>query len=724
MKRIVVVLMMLMMVMSLFATSYAEGQTQVVYAGGSVLYDANGQQVNGTSLGDNGSVVKISKTIAQTDTENEFIVSLQVQTSQNLKDLASDTPDTAVLLVFDVSNSMDYCVHCGKESSDRDHRGTSTTTYYCNGTSGQTYEQSNQGGPGGHGNQNNKCRHCGKRKSEHTAVTVTTDGACGYESRLQATKVAALDFLNEIVTETGAQTGDKRWVAIVSYGTNAKTRLTWVDVNTADGMAAAQNAINNLQIGNGEGAGGTSTESGLVLARNLLGSSTIDDVDYRYTILLTDGQPTYGTANANSNSTTSVSGDNSTSGTSTQKSDIDDVADIADDIKATSKLYSICFGKSDDKAVWDLTPFDNWSGQNPNWSTNKNTTVGQWLTSFSTAAYKATDASSAGLFDTFSNVLTQIQVAAKAWKVEDWMGDYIVYDGSVDTHGRNSIVTNVSADDYPNGNAPAFVWNLLTSNPDPALTDWDDSTDTGVRGYSHQYRVRLDNLDVNYTGDATPANAQATLRYATTDENGNWPTSTDDYETVNFPVPTVKGLYGTLTFTKVNQNGEKLSDITFRLSHEPSASETSTGTQLDYIATSDENGVVTFTNIPSGHDYILLENTLPDYYNDLGEMPVPVSWGVVSFAKLVNGQLVNTYDEDSLGKLTLIKEFVANSVKPHSIQFIITGPNGYKAQRELNDDDMRDDGTWQWIITGLLPGEYTVQEVNAKDVYGNLLQHP
>ena len=730
MKRIVAVLMMLMMVMGLYTTSYAAEQDQVVYAGGNVLFNANGQQVNGTSLGDNGSVVKISKTIAQADGENEFIVSLQVQTSQNLKDLASDTPDTAVLLVFDVSNSMDDCVHCGKESSHSDHTGTSTTKYYCNGTNGTTYERSNQGGPGGPGNQNNKCRHCGKRQSEHNAVTVTTGGACGYEARLHATKVAALDFLNEIATETGAQTGDKRWVAIVSYGTNAKTCQTWVDVSTADGMVAAQNAINNLQIGNGEGAGGTSTESGLVLARNLLGSSTIAGVDYRYTILLTDGQPTYGTSNANSTSTSSVSGSTSTSGSSTQQSDIDDVAAIAAAIKETSKLYSICFGKSGDEDVWDLKPFGNWSGRNPNWSTTENTTVGQWLTSFSTAAYKATDASSAELFDTFSNVLAQIQVAAKAWKVEDWMGDYIVYDGSVDTHGRNSIVTNVSADDYDNGSAPAFVWNLLTSNTDPALTNWNDSTNTGVLGYSHQYRVRLDNLDVNYKGGATPANAQATLRYATTDEDGNWPTSTDDYETANFPVPTVEGLYGTLTFTKVNQSDEKLSGITFRLRHNPSASETSTGTQLDYIdATSDENGVVTFTNIPSGHDYILLEANLPDHYEDLGDMPVSVSWGVVNFAKLVNGKLVNNYHEESLGKLTLVKEFAEGSVKPHSIQFTITGDtdndgdyDDYTAHRELNEKDVQADGTWKWTMTGLLPGNYTVQEVNAKDVHGNLLR--
>ena len=733
MKRIVAVLMMLMMVMSLFTTSYAEGENQVVYAGGSVLYDANGQQVNGTSLGDNGSVVKISKTIAQTDIENEFIVSLQVQTSQNLKDLASDTPDTAVLLVFDVSNSMDDCVHCGKESSHSDHTGTSTTKYYCSGTSGQTYERSNQGGPGGPGNQNNKCRHCGKRQSEHNAVTVTTGGACGYEARLHATKVAALDFLNEIATETGAQTGDKRWVAIVSYGTNAETRQTWVDVNTADGMAAAQSAINNLQIANGDGndAGGTSIESGLVLARNLLGSNTITGVDYRYTIMLTDGQPTYGTSDASSTRTDYVSGNTSTNGSSTQKSDINDVAAIAAAIKETSKLYSICFGKSGNEDVWDLTPFGNWSGRNPNWSTTENTTVGQWLTSFSTAAYKATDASSAELFDTFSNVLAQIQVAAKAWKVEDWMGDYIVYDGSVDTHGRNSIVTNVSADDYSNGNAPAFVWNLLTSNTDPALTNWNDSTDTGVLGYSHQYRVRLDNLDVNYDGGATPANAQATLRYATTDENGNWPTSTDDYETVNFPVPTVEGLYGTLTFTKVNQNGEELSGITFRLRHNPSASETSIGTQLDYIdATSAENGVVTFTNIPSGHDYILLEANLQDHYEDLGDMPVSVSWGVVDFNKLnEDNELVNTYHTESLGKLTLVKEFAEGSVKPHSIQFTITGDtdndgeyDDYTAHRELNENDEQTDGTWKWTMTGLLPGNYTVQEVNAKDVHGNLLR--
>ena len=717
MKRNVAILMMLIMLLGLFATGYADDHNQVVYAGNSQLYNTNGQPVQGTNLGDNGSVVKISKFITQADQENEFIVNLEVQTSQNLIDLESDTPDTAVLMVFDVSNSMDDCVHCGQEASHNNHKGTSTTTYYCYGTSGSTYSA-------WYGSR--RCYICDKRQSQHTAVTTTTGSGCAYEARLADTKIAALDFLNEIVTETGVQAGDKRWVAIVAYGTNAETRQTWVDVATTEGMALAENAINNLQIANGDGdqAGGTSIESGLVLARNLLNSSTIANVDYRYTILLTDGQPTYGTSNVNSTSPTSVSGDTSTSGSTTQESDINNVASIAAAIKATSKLYSICFGKTGNTPVWEEEPFGNWSGNG--WSTTEKTTVGQWLTSFSHAAYQASNASSAQLFDTFNNILAQIQVAAKAWKVEDWMGDYIVYDGSADGHGRNSIITNVNIEDYENGNAPAFVWNLLTSETDPRLTDWNTETDIGVLGYSHQYRVKLDNLKANYTGGATAANTLATLRYATTDTQGNWPDSTDDYKTATFPVPTVQGLYGTLTFEKVTETDEPMEDVVFHLHYTGNTADPDAPDWDHAIARSDANGVVTFSNIPSGHTYSLREYSKPDkydHYKTAADKTVTVSWGNATVQGLSDEdhdgkqELVNTFDQNMLGNLTISKEFTNDSVKPASIQFVITGPNNFKIERDLNNENH-----WTMTLTGLVPGSYTVQESNARDSNGNLLR--
>ncbi|MDY5559472.1 MAG: hypothetical protein SPG04_07945, partial [Candidatus Heritagella sp.] len=61
--------------------------------------------------------VKVSKTIAPTDTENVFDITVQAVTSEDLKKVEV-SPDAAVVLVMDVSNSMDEDVKIdGKEKT-------------------------------------------------------------------------------------------------------------------------------------------------------------------------------------------------------------------------------------------------------------------------------------------------------------------------------------------------------------------------------------------------------------------------------------------------------------------------------------------------------------------------------------------------------------------------------------------------------------------------------
>lgn len=122
------------------ATGFAQ---QIKDAGGTTYYDKNGNLVtdSGAELGKDNVVVEMSKTIQGTDTENEFDVTLQVKTNQKVTEISTESPDAAVVLVLDVSNSMDDCVNCGKEENNDIHKGDSTTTYYCNGSSGSTYER-------------------------------------------------------------------------------------------------------------------------------------------------------------------------------------------------------------------------------------------------------------------------------------------------------------------------------------------------------------------------------------------------------------------------------------------------------------------------------------------------------------------------------------------------------------------------------------------------------
>lgn len=98
-----------------------------------------------------GGNVKVSKTIAGTENENEFMVTLEVQTKQKLNETVS-SPDAAVVLVLDRSGSMSYCAECG----DHDDNNNSTLRYkehyLCPDGSGKHYEKNVWTG---------RCENCG-----------------------------------------------------------------------------------------------------------------------------------------------------------------------------------------------------------------------------------------------------------------------------------------------------------------------------------------------------------------------------------------------------------------------------------------------------------------------------------------------------------------------------------------------------------------------------------
>ena len=307
-KRLVALIMVMALALSLVpvgATGVSKtngdngnSDTQIVYEGGKVFYNKDGKQVDTSNLGDKDSVVEMSKTVEKTDKENEFLVTLNVKTNQNLTELSSENPDAAVVLVLDVSSSMNWCVKCGGSS------------YYH-----------------GHDHQ--------------------------FRSRLAAAKEAACSFLEDF-SELSAGDGDPahRWVKIIEFASGASTvenrdntTQGWIDVSSTDGLKTAKGLVNDLDAN-----GGTNIEAGLQLARNNLyqrnqENSPIHDVDYLYTILLTDGKPTYGTANLNNTDTNYIGHSmRDDTGDTTNYSDVDDAKSFADSIQGltnASQLLSL-----------------------------------------------------------------------------------------------------------------------------------------------------------------------------------------------------------------------------------------------------------------------------------------------------------------------------------------------------------------------------------------------
>ena len=625
-KRLLALIMVLSLALSLVpvgaaaptnAGSEDNGATgsaqQIKNKGGTTYYDKNGNLVTtpGAELGKDNVVVEMSKTIQGTDTENEFEVTLNVKTSQDIKELSSVNPDAAVVLVIDVSNSMEKCVTCG---------------------------------------QNEKSDNHGNGRYKHP-----------YQSRLSAAQAAAKKFVGEFAKlSAGDGENAKRLVKIIQFGSDATTKNQyWIDVSSAAGLRQAEWYINDLEIN-----GGTNIEAGLQLARNNLAQRTNQDsaiynVDYLYTILLTDGKPTYGTRNKSNTNTWWIEGDEK-SGNTTNYSDVNDAKTFADSIRGltrASQLYSICFG-TDSKGteVWNDTLLDD-DDDVPH-GFDEDITVKEWLNQWSSKAYSGgTDGS--GLFDNFESILTQIALSTKAFRVTDTMGEYMTDANILPVMKPDGIgsVNNVANIDVDTG---VLNWNILASGDDGTSTyeEDDDGTATGNLSYTLKYSVVLDNLQDKdiIIDDSSPANVNesAELTYAVQKEDGTWD---ETVYTGTFAVPQVKSLYDDLTFTKQGSDGKALEKASFKLT-------TTDDPSWIMTAESDADGTVTFSNVPSGHAYTLTETDAPEgYVTSDATVQVPVKWGEVNYENFEKDESNKPIfkNEADTGSLTISKTVTADT---------------------------------------------------------------
>ena len=572
-KRLLAMLMVLSMALSILPMSAMaapgggsgdqDETSQVVNPGGTVYYDKDGKKNETGELGKDGIVVEMKKEVEKTEKENEFNVTLQVRTSQNIKELSSKNPDAAVVLVLDVSNSMDNCSVCGN-SWYQEHKGHRFT------------------------------------------------------SRLAKAKEAAIQFVDEFAKLTAGEGTAKRMVNVIMFGNGAYREVDWCDVTKPNVLQSVKTKINSLET-----SGGTNIEAGLMLARNNLDSKTVDGIDYLYTILLTDGEPTM---YVDGNRTSADKIDGNGLGYGATRESVKDIGTLANNIKekgnGLSKLYSICCGED----VWNSKPFHSWSGVTP--SVTEKTTIGEWLQAFSTAAYKSD--SSDNLFDNFSSILEQIKIATKAFRVSDHMGENITAEQII-SGGKN--VAKISDNEVK--------WNILASEVDETLTNWNEETNTGILGYSLAYTVTLDNLSMKNIDSVVAVNEEATLTYAVQND-GTW----GDIQTGTFAVPQVKSFAGDLIFTKKGSDGKILEGAQFTLTCQDNRN-------WKREATSNESGEISFENIPSGHVYTLTETEAPEGYVEVTPIDVAVSYGEVTAEGITDGTLI---DPVATGSLAISKK--------------------------------------------------------------------
>ena len=454
-------------------------------------------------------------------------------------------------------------------------------------------------------------------------LVMDTSGSMG-GSRLTAAKDAAMGFVDKYVKD--AKSTDKRYAALVEFANDAETVSGWTNL-VAQGTGNFEDAIDRLyvewNIFDGY-TGGTNMEGGLQLAYNLINSGktgVLKDCKNINIVLLSDGCPTFHVDENTRTSTEKVKGVEG-GGNTAYPEDWKSVETIAGSIRDDKiNLYSVAF-QTGSATFWDFKaqPPKNGKCWNPDhwyndvhgrWSKEQKK-VSDWMNSFSDKCFSAKDADKLSV--SFENIAKLIKLGAQAWNVTDPMGQFIEYTGAAsDTAADHNRFT------YADG---ILRWDLKSSTPEIS-----EAGDTTTYTYTLTYPITLNTAAEGFeAGKAYATNGTTTLSYYLFSQVEDDTVIPEDPNTVDFTVPTVKGYLGTLSFRKVDQDGNALSGASFAISN----------TSLTGV--SDTNGNVTIEGIPSGFNYTLTEIKM-DGYEALEPIAFKVSYGEVSKA---NGDPLKT----------------------------------------------------------------------------------
>ena len=147
--------------------------------------------------------------------------------------------------------------------------------------------------------------------------------------------------------------------------------------------------------------------------------------------------------------------------------------------------------------------------------------------------------------------------------------------------------------------------------------------------------MRLKNEDTAFVEKKVyDTNGKTTLQYRVVKrENGS--TSISEPKTIEFPIPAVHGFLAELIFQKMDNRGNALPDAEFTLSHDAKCSVCNGNSGqvklTAFVASSGEDGSVSFANIPSGHSYTLKETKIPPGYSTDGRTyTVKVAYDVLT----------------------------------------------------------------------------------------------
>lgn len=255
----------------------------------------------------------------------------------------------------------------------------------------------------------------------------------------------------------------------------------------------------------------------------------------------------------------------------------------------------------------------------------------------------------------FDSIFEQIMILSEAtWVTEDPMNsseqpNNIEFIGM---YGENEVLSDsvTKSDNYPNTASfdttnEKIKWDLKNSTPE---------VNDNIYTYKLHYRVRIENeLSDFVEGESYKTNGVTTLNYIVKTNNSS------KNGTIDFPRPEVKAYLGKLEFNKLTNYGNKpLEGAKFEIYHSDDCSclneRRHMASNFKMTSTSDSNGKVVFNRIPSGHKYKIHEVSTDEYHEvDTTINDVEVSYGVTT-SPLKDQDVINKYKKRNL----TIKKFV------------------------------------------------------------------
>ena len=595
---------------------------------------------NGSGNSQDG--VTVNKTIAGTEQENVFDITLEVKTTENIKEIYGD-PDMAVVIVMDISNTMSSKMSDGKSRYDAAMDAASAFI-------GQFKDacQSNSRSKIGFvafntnssqifrmqqcctDNQVNTLRSTMKTGTKEIIDSYTRDKNGDVDDYRRFTNVEA--GLKRAQDMLDRETNKNKYIVFLSDGfptTYIKEGYDGYDPCTPNGSTVGKSGVFYDSIRKKYCLYGTNySDKAAIKARE------------RATIIKKSGISVF-----------SVGVD--IGGQTIQKYLNSDADKKYATVDRTTTSYEI-------GGASDLNAYKNWLG-------NK---IG--------SGYYYDSTNAAGLATAFNEIFNEIKrivegSSQSVWVVEDPMptlngtagNDKVGFIGFYNKDNAliagNQHLELIGAygkgkENTVNCTSNKITWDLknsgFTSNKSGNVTTYT---------YTLKYRVRLENEESGFAEEKSySTNDRTTLTYQTITTTGG-SSVISDAKKVDFPIPSVKGYLSELTFQKVDRSDHPIQGAEFTLKHDTDNCNVCRGDKTpvsigEVKKTSDGDGKVTFTDIPSGHQYILEESVVPDGHYSYGEKyavkvaydeqtvtvtnittgsPVPAEWS----KKVVNGTI-------------------------------------------------------------------------------------